>query len=58
MSEARLWYETAQFAADYRVTPVDKRLAFDPWADRRGFDPDEKRRLWQTIKALGRQRAA
>jgi len=58
MSEDRLWYEAARFAADYRATPVDKRLAFDAWADRRGLGPDVKRRLWQTIKTLCRQRAA
>jgi len=57
MSEDRLWYEAARFAADYRVTPVDKRLAFDAWADRRGFGPDLKRRLWRKVKAVARRAA-
>lgn len=57
MSEERLWYEAERFVAGYRSTPVDKRLAFDAWADGRGYPPLLKRRLWARVKALGRRRA-
>ncbi|GAB4275369.1 MAG: hypothetical protein Kow0092_30950 [Deferrisomatales bacterium] len=56
MGNDRILYEAESFLADYRSLPVDKRLAFDAWADRKGFQPDLKRRLWRTIKSLSRQR--
>jgi hypothetical protein len=57
MSAERIWYEAERFLTAHRSLPVDRRLAFDAWTDRRGFDPDEKRRLWSTVKAIARRRS-
>ena len=51
-------YLAEKFLRDYRVHPVEKRLAFDAWADRQGFGPDAKRRLWREVKTLSRRQAA
>ena len=51
-------YLAEKFLTDYRNHPVEKRLAFDAWADRQGFNPDAKRRLWQEVKSLSRRKAA
>lgn len=47
-------YLAERFLRDYRNVPVEKRLAFDAWADRQGFSSDAKRRLWREVKTLGR----
>ncbi len=51
-------YLAEKFLRDYRLYPVEKRLAFDAWADRQGFDPDTKRRLWREVKSISRRKAA
>ncbi len=51
-------YLAEKFLTDYRNIRVEKRLAFDAWADRLGFRPDQKRRLWREVKSLGRRQAA
>jgi hypothetical protein len=51
-------YVAEKFLRDHRGFPVEKRLAFDAWADRQGFSPDAKRRLWQEVKSLSRRKAA
>ncbi|MEW6486967.1 MAG: hypothetical protein AB1578_03510 [Thermodesulfobacteriota bacterium] len=51
-------YLAEKFLRDYRVQSVEKRLAFDAWADRQGFGPDAKRRLWREVKTLSRSQAA
>ena len=56
MNQERIWYEAERFLTGHRSLPVGRRLAFEAWADRRGFDPDEKVRLWSTVKAAARQR--
>jgi hypothetical protein len=48
-------YLAEKFLQDYRAIPVEKRLAFDAWADRHGFNPDVKRRLWREVKGLSRR---
>ncbi len=58
MTHDRVLYFAEKFLRDYRLTPVEKRLAFDAWADRLGFNPDVKRRLWREVKALSRRKAA
>ena len=55
MSEERAIYLAEKFLRDFRNIPVERRLAFDAWADRYGFDPDVKRRLWREVKALARR---
>ncbi|NOY43936.1 hypothetical protein [Deferrisoma camini] len=51
-------YLAEKFLREYRLFPVEKRLAFDAWADRQGFDPDVKRRLWREVKSISRRKAA
>jgi hypothetical protein len=51
-------YLAEKFLRAYRAQAVEKRLAFDAWADRQGFGADAKRRLWREIKALTRRHAA
>ena len=51
-------YIAEKFLEEYRFTPVEKRLAFDAWADRLGYRPDAKRRLWREVKSLSRRQAA
>ena len=51
-------YLAEKFLKDYPSFPVEKRLAFDAWADRQGFGADSKRRLWREVKALSRNRTA
>ena len=51
-------YLAEKFLRDYRTFPVEKRLAFDAWADRLGLGPDVKRRLWREVKSLSRRQAA
>ena len=51
-------YLAEKFLLDYRAHPVEKRLAFDAWADRHGFGPDAKRRLWREVKSISRRHAA
>lgn len=48
MSEERLWYEAQQFLSTHRSLPVDRRR----------YCPDLKRRIWSTVKAVARRRAA
>ncbi len=49
-------YLAEKFLTEYRSQPVEKRLAFDAWADRQGFGTDAKRRLWQEVKSLSRNK--
>lgn len=58
MTQEYTIYLAEKFLDDYRPHSVEKRLAFDAWADRRGLGPDVKRRLWREIKALSRRQAA
>ena len=58
MTKEYTLYLAEKFLRDYRLFPVEKRLAFDAWADRLGLDPDTKRRLWREVKALSRRKAA
>jgi len=51
-------YSAEKFLQEYRFTPVEKRLAFDAWADRQGFGAETKRRLWREVKSLSRRQAA
>ena len=57
-----MWRESDQeyladkFLAAYLLAGVDKRLAFDVWADREGYPPHVKRELWRRIKGIGRGR--
>ncbi len=51
-------YLAEKFVRDYRTHLVEKRLAFDAWADRQGFGPEVKRRLWREVKTLTRRHAA
>jgi len=51
-------YLAEKFLEDYRTHPVEKRLAFDAWADRQGLGPEARRRLWREIKAVSRRQAA
>lgn len=51
-------YLAEKFLDEYRHVRVEKRLAFDAWADRRGFGPDVKRRLWREVKSISRRKAA
>ncbi len=58
MTREHTTYLAEKFLEDYRTYPVEKRLAFDAWADRQGFGPDAKRRLWREVKSLSRRQAA
>ena len=58
MGQDRTAYIAEKFLEEYRFTPVEKRLAFDAWADRMGYGPDDKRRLWREVKNLSRRHAA
>jgi hypothetical protein len=58
MSEERALYLAEEFLKYHRAHPVEKRLAFDAWADRQRFDPGIKRRLWQQVKSLSRRHRA
>jgi hypothetical protein len=58
MSEERTIYLAEKFLRDYRNIPVEKRLAFDAWADRYRFDSEVKRRLWREVKYISRRQAA
>ncbi|MBI5015609.1 MAG: hypothetical protein HZB55_08985 [Deltaproteobacteria bacterium] len=58
MSEERAIYLAEKFLREYRNARVEKRLAFDAWADRYGFDADAKRRLWREVKHRTRSPAA
>jgi hypothetical protein len=51
-------YLAEKFLREYQTFPVEKRLAFDAWADRQGFGPETKRRLWREVKVLSRNRPA
>ncbi|MDW7712355.1 MAG: hypothetical protein SCH98_17955 [Deferrisomatales bacterium] len=51
-------YLAEKFLREHRAQAVEKRLAFDAWADRQGFGGDAKRRLWQEVKTLTRRHAA
>lgn len=57
MSKERLLYEARQFLATHGSLPVNRRLAFDAWADRRGFEPEVRPRLWSAVKAAARRPA-
>lgn len=50
-------YLAEKFLAAYRDAGVDKRLAFDVWADREGYPPPVKRELWRRVKSVGRRRS-
>ncbi|MBI5446456.1 MAG: hypothetical protein HY900_35235 [Deltaproteobacteria bacterium] len=58
MTQEYTAYLAEKFLRDYRLSRVDKRLAFDAWADRQGLRPDSKRRLWREVKTLTRLQAA
>ena len=58
MTQEYTIYLAEKFLDDYRSQAVEKRLAFDAWADRKRFGPDAKRRLWREIKTLSRRQAA
>ncbi|GAB4259660.1 MAG: hypothetical protein Kow0092_08050 [Deferrisomatales bacterium] len=59
MTQEHVIYLAEKFLSDYRTFfPVEKRLAFDAWADRQGLSPELKRRLWREVKSLSRRRAA
>jgi len=51
-------YLAQQFLKKRRIPGVDRRLAFDVWADGRGYNPHFKRELWREIKGAGRRRPA
>lgn len=57
MGQEQTTYIAEKFLQDYRFTPVEKRLAFDAWADRLGYGVDTKRRLWREVKNLSRRQA-
>ena len=48
-------YLAEKFLKEYRIYAVEKRLAFDAWADRQGLRADVKRRLWQEVKSMSRR---
>jgi hypothetical protein len=58
MTQEYTTYLAEKFLQEYRVSRVDKRLAFDAWADRQGLRPEAKRRLWREVKSLTRLLAA
>lgn len=58
MGQEHTAYLAEKFLSEYRFTPVEKRLAFDAWADRLCYGPDAKRRLWREVKSLSRRQAA
>lgn len=58
MGQNQTTYIAEKFLAEYRFTPVEKRLAFDVWADRMGYGPEDKRCLWREVKHLSRRLAA
>lgn len=58
MGQEQTIYIAEKFLEEYRFTPVEKRLAFDAWADRQGFGAETKRRLWREVKSLSRRQAA
>jgi len=58
MTQEYTAYLAEKFLQDYRAHPVEKRLAFDAWADRQGFGAEAKRRLWREVKSLSRRQAA
>lgn len=54
MTQEYTIYLAERFLRAYRSMPVEKRLAFDAWADRQGFAAETKRRLWREVKSLSR----
>jgi len=58
MTQEYTAYLAEKFLRNYRTQPVEKRLVFDAWADRMGFGPEAKRRLWREVKSLSRRQAA
>lgn len=58
MTQEHTTYLAEKFLEEYRALPVEKRLAFDAWADRQGLEPELKRRLWREVKSLSRRQAA
>jgi hypothetical protein len=58
MTQEYTAYLAEKFLRNYRAVRVDKRLAFDAWADRQGLTPEAKRRLWREVKAMTRLQAA
>ena len=57
MTQEYTAYLAEKFLKEYRIRAVDKRLAFDAWADRQGLRSDSKRRLWSQVKSLSRRQA-
>ena len=55
MTQEYTSYLAEKFLKEYRGQDVEKRLAFDAWADRQGLRADSKRRLWREVKSLGRR---
>lgn len=58
MIAERARYLAEKFLEAHRVRGVERRLAFDAWADRLGLPPAAKRRLWREVKQVSRRRAA
>ncbi len=58
MTQEYTAYLAEKFLREYQIFRVEKRLAFDAWADRQGLGPDAKRKLWREVKALARPQAA
>jgi hypothetical protein len=58
MKGAAAQYLAQQFLRKHRIQGLDRRLAFDVWADGNGYSPHFKRELWRRIKAATRQKSA
>jgi len=54
----RAQYLAQEFLKKHRIPGLDRRLAFDVWADGRGYTPHFKRELWRQIKGVTRRGAA
>ncbi len=42
----------------YQDPEINKRLFFDAWADRTGYNPAVKRRVWEEVRRITYQLAA